>query len=373
MWAVASYVIKKRLKGETRYPLVLMLEPLLRCNLACAGCGKIQYPAHILKRDLTPEECWKAAEECGAPIVSIPGGEPLMHPKIVEIVEGLIERKKYVILCTNAILLKERIGEFEPSKFLTFSIHLDGLLEDHDFAVCREGIYEVAVEAARLAIDRGFRVTTNTTLFEGVNPERVRLFFDEMAKLGVEGMNLSPGYSYSKAPDQEHFLRRSRTREMFARILSNPKRSWRLNNTPLFLEFLMGHREYQCTPWGNPTYNLFGWQKPCYLLQDGYAATFRELIEETDWGNYGTGHNERCADCMVHCGYEASAVNDAFGSWGGFMSLLRAYIFGLKPAVDRPRDAVPAPFSHPALQKAPAPAALAIELPVVGGPAKRSV
>src|SRR2546422_2277062 len=206
-----------------------------------------------------------------------------MHPRIVEIVEGLIERKKYVYLCTNAILLKERLDEFKPSKYLTFSIHMDGMREDHDFAVCREGIYDAAVEGIRLALDRGFRVTTNTTLFGGVEPDRVRAFFDEMARLGVEGMMISPGYSYQKAPDQEHFLRRSRTREMFARILSDPRKEWRFNQSPLFLEFLMGTREYQCTPWGNPTYNIFGWQKPCYLLQDGYAATFRELMEETEW------------------------------------------------------------------------------------------
>jgi len=328
MYAVASYVLKKKLKGEKRYPLVLMLEPLFRCNLACAGCGKIQYPAHILKRDLSPEECFKAAEECGAPIVSIPGGEPLMHPKILEITEGLVARKKYVYLCTNAILLKEKLDQFKPTKYLTFSVHMDGLKDDHDFAVCREGIYDVAVEAMRLAISRGFRVTSNTTLFQGVDPDRVRKFFDEMTKLGVEGMMVSPGYSYSKAPDQEHFLRRTRTREMFAQILSEPKKSWRFNHSPLFLEFLMGGREYQCTPWGNPTYNVFGWQKPCYLLQDGYVSSFEELINDTEWDKYGVGRNERCADCMVHCGYEASAMDDMFGSVRGFVATVRAGLLG---------------------------------------------
>src|SRR2546428_11151832 len=304
-WTVATYVLKQKLKGRKRYPFVLMLEPLFRCNLACAGGGKIQYPAHVLKKELSPEECFEAAEECGAPIVSIPGGEPLMHSRIVEIVAGLVARKKFVYLCTNAILLKEKLDGFRPSKYLTFSIHMDGLREEHDFAVCREGIFDAAVEAIRLALARGFRVTTNTTLFEGTDPERVRAFFDAMAELGVEGMMVSPGYSYSKAPDQEHFLRRSRTREKFHRILTHPKKAWRFNQSPLFLEFLMGRREYDCTPWGNPTYNIFGWQKPCYLLQDGYAATFRELMEETEWERYGTGRDERCADCMVHCGYEA--------------------------------------------------------------------
>jgi hopanoid biosynthesis associated radical SAM protein HpnH len=257
MWAVASYVIGKKIRGEKKYPLVLMLEPLFRCNLACAGCGKIQYPAHVLKRELTPEECFRAADECGAPIVSIPGGEPLMHSRIVEIVEGLVARKKYVYLCTNAILLKEKLHEFRPSKFLTFSVHMDGLREEHDFAVCREGVYDIAVEAIQLALARGFRVTTNTTLFEGVNPERIRMFFDEMSALKVEGMMLSPGYSYSKAPDQEHFLRRSRTRQLFAQILSYPQRAWRFNQSPLFLEFLMGQSRLSVHPLGKPDVQRF--------------------------------------------------------------------------------------------------------------------
>jgi hopanoid biosynthesis associated radical SAM protein HpnH len=337
VWAVASYVIGKKLRGEKRYPLVLMLEPLFRCNLACAGCGKIQYPAHILKKELSPEDCFRAAEECGAPIVSIPGGEPLMHSRIVEIVEGLVARKKYVYLCTNALLLKSRLDEFKPSKYLTFSVHMDGLREEHDFAVCRDGTYDVALEAIRLALSRGFRVTTNTTLFDGVDPERVRLYFDEMTRLGVEGMMVSPGYSYSKAPDQEHFLRRSRTRDLFSRILSSPRKGWRFNQSPLFLEFLMGTREYECTPWGMPTYNIFGWQKPCYLLQDGYADSFKALMEETSWSRYGTGRNERCADCMVHSGYEASAVDETFGSIRGFLATVRAALLG--PAPPRARRA----------------------------------
>ncbi|MEM7263170.1 MAG: adenosyl-hopene transferase HpnH, partial [Planctomycetota bacterium] len=250
MWAVASYVLKQKLKRNKRYPLVLMLEPLFRCNLACAGCGKIQYPAHILKQELTPEQCFAAVEECGAPIVSIPGGEPLMHSRIIEIVEGLVARKKYVYLCTNAILLKKRLDEFTPSKYLTFSVHMDGLEDEHDFAVCREGVYNIAEEAMREALERGYRVTTNTTVFEGADPEQVRGFFDRMTALGVEGMMVSPGYSYDKAPDQESFLQRHRTQELFARFLQNPKRGWAFNQSPLFLEFLSGHRDYQCTPWG---------------------------------------------------------------------------------------------------------------------------
>ncbi|MGH7370643.1 MAG: adenosyl-hopene transferase HpnH [Candidatus Methylomirabilales bacterium] len=321
--AVTTYVLRQKLKGNTRYPLVLMLEPLFRCNLACAGCGKIQYPEHVLQRRLTPKECWAAAEECGAPIVSIPGGEPLVHPDMPEIVRGLVARKKYVYLCTNALLLERKLDEYTPSKYLTFSIHMDGLREEHDIAVCRDGVYDIALRAIKAALARGFRVTTNTTLFDGANPERVRTFFDRMMELGVEGMMISPGYSYQKAPDQEHFLRRHRTTELFGAILKDRKKHWRFNQSPLFLEFLMGKRDYQCTPWGNPTYNIFGWQRPCYLLQDGYAPTFKALMETTDWDRYGTGRNERCADCMVHCGYEATAVDDTFSSWSGFARTVR--------------------------------------------------
>lgn len=324
MYTVAKYVLTQRARGVKRYPLVLMLEPLFRCNLACAGCGKIQYPDHVLDKRLTPEQCWAAAEECGAPMVSIPGGEPLIHPEMPEIVRGLVARKKYVYLCTNAILLERKLDEYRPSKFLTFSVHMDGLREEHDLAVCRDGVYDTAVRAIKAALARGFRVTTNTTLYNDADPPRVRAFFDEMMKLGVEGMMISPGYSYQKAPDQKNFLKRNKTRELFAQILRDRKRGWRFNQSPLFLEFLMGRVDYQCTPWGNPTYNVFGWQRPCYLLQEGYAKTFRELMEETDWERYGTGRNEKCADCMVHCGYEPSAVEHTFGSWAGFVRTVRA-------------------------------------------------
>jgi hopanoid biosynthesis associated radical SAM protein HpnH len=325
MWTVATYVLKQKIKGRKRYPLVLMLEPLFRCNLACAGCGKIQYPAHVLKQNLSPEECFRAVEECGAPMVSIPGGEPLMHPQIAEIVEGLVARKKYIYLCTNALLLKEKIDLFKPSKYLTFSVHVDGQREGHDFSVCREGGFDIAIDGMKEALARGFRVTTNTTLFDGADPNSVRDFFDEMMDLGVEGMMLSPGYSYDKAPDQQHFLGRARTRRLFRAMLANRKAKWVFNQSPLFLEFLMGKRDYPCTPWGMPTFNLFGWQKPCYLLQDGYADTFEELMQATEWDNYGTeSGNPKCANCMVHSGYEASAVNDTFGSLSGFLGTVRA-------------------------------------------------
>jgi hopanoid biosynthesis associated radical SAM protein HpnH len=327
-WTVASYVLKQKLKGHKQYPLVLMLEPLYRCNLACAGCGKIQYPAHVLKRELSPEECFRVVEECGVPTVAIPGGEPLMHSQIEKIVEGLVARKKYIYLCTNALLLKEKLHLFAPSKYLTFSVHVDGQKEHHDFSVCREGGYEIAVEGIREAVKRGFRVTTNTTLFDGADPKSVRAFFDEMMELGVEGMMLSPGYSYDKAPDQKHFLGRARTRRLFRAILSNRKPSWQFNQSMLFLEFLMGKRDFRCTPWGMPTYSIFGWQKPCYLLQDGYADSFSELMAETEWANYGTeSGNPKCANCMVHSGYEASGVDYTFSSFKGLWETAKATLF----------------------------------------------
>jgi len=331
MYTVAKYVLGKKIRGEKRYPLVLMLEPLFRCNLSCAGCGKIQYPAHILKRDLPVEDAMRAVDECEAPMVSIPGGEPLLHPQIKEMVEALIARKKYIYLCTNAVLLKKKLEEglFTPSKYLTFSVHMDGQEAHHDFAVCREGTYEKAAEAIRMAVEQGFRVTTNTTIFDGADPNSLRAFFDEMMDLGVEGMMVSPGYAYPKAPDQKSFLHeRENTNRLFEMVLSNRKKRWVFNQSPLFLEFLMGKREYECTPWGNPTYNIFGWQKPCYLLQDGYVDTFQELMEETAWENYGRASgNPSCQQCMVHCGYEPSAVDHTFSSFGGFWATMKATLF----------------------------------------------
>jgi hopanoid biosynthesis associated radical SAM protein HpnH len=362
MWTVASYVLRQKLAGRKRYPLVLMLEPLFRCNLACAGCGKIQYPAHILKTDLSPEDCFKAVDECGAPMVSIPGGEPLMHPQIAEIVEGLVARKKYIYLCTNALLLKEKLHLFQPSKYLSFSVHMDGQKEHHDFSVCREGGYELALDGIRAAVEAGFRVTTNTTLFDGADPNSVRKFFDEMMDVGVESMMVSPGYSYDKAPDQKHFMGRARTRRLFRAMLSNRKKTWRFNQSPLFLEYLMGKRNYKCTPWGMPTYNIFGWQKPCYLLQDGYAESYKELMETTEWVSYGTeSGNPQCANCMVHCGYEPTSVDDTFGSLRGFADTVKA-TFSLYPDNDAlddlGRDVRPVHSYNPLVQiEAPSPQA----------------
>jgi hopanoid biosynthesis associated radical SAM protein HpnH len=359
MWTVASYVLGRKLRGIKRYPLVLMLEPLFRCNLACAGCGKIQHPAEVLRQNLTPQQCFAAAEECGAPVISIPGGEPLLHPQIDEIAAGLVARKRYVYLCTNAIKLEESLSRFQPSKYLAFSVHIDGVGEQHDQAVCRDGVYDVAVQAIKAARHAGFRVTTNTTLYLDAQPTQVRAMFDELMGLGVEGMMISPGYSYEKAPDQQHFLRREQTVALFQEVLGNAKRSWRFNQTSLFLDFLQGDFELDCTPWGSPTYNVFGWQRPCYLLGEGYASSFAELMTGTDWSAYGhASGNPKCRDCMVHCGFEPSAVEATFGSWRGFTRTAWSTLFGprsrrgpaappaVPPRQGRPRELVQLQINH---------------------------
>ncbi|TVQ38680.1 MAG: adenosyl-hopene transferase HpnH [Geminicoccaceae bacterium] len=308
---VGGYIVKQKLRGRKRYPLVLMLEPLFRCNLACAGCGKIDYPKPILDRHLSVADCLAAVDECGAPIVSIPGGEPLLHPGIKDIVAGIVARKKFVYLCTNALLLEKKLEQFTPSVYLTFSVHLDGLKEEHDKSVCQDGVFERAVRAIEAARDRGFRVTINCTLFNNADAERVAAFFDYCMTLGVEGITVSPGYAYERAPDQQHFLNRQQTRNLFRDVFRrNTGKKWVFNQSSLYLDFLAGNQDYRCTPWGNPTRNIFGWQRPCYLVGEGYAETFKELMETTEWDRYGTGAYEKCADCMVHCGYEPTAVND---------------------------------------------------------------
>lgn len=308
---VGAYILKQRLKGNARYPLVLMLEPLFRCNLACVGCGKIDYPEPILNKRLSVEDCLKAVDECGAPVVSIPGGEPLLHKEIDKIVDGIVKRKKFVYLCTNALLLKKKLHLFKPSVYLTFSVHLDGLEPEHDHSVSQEGVFVRAVEAIKAAREKGFRVTVNCTLFNNMVPERVAAFFDYCMTLGVEGITVSPGYAYERAPTQQYFLNRQETKSLFRDVFRRGKgKGWRFNQSTLYLDFLAGNQTYQCTPWGNPTRNIFGWQRPCYLLGEGYAPTFRALMEETDWDAYGTGKYEKCANCMVHCGFEATAVND---------------------------------------------------------------
>ncbi len=310
--AVGSYLIKQKLKGIKKYPLVLMLEPLYRCNLACAGCGKIDHPKDILDKRLSVKECLDAVDECGAPMVSIPGGEPLIHKEMAEIVEGIVARKKFVYLCTNALLLKKKMDEYTPSPYLTFSVHLDGLQERHDASVCQEGVFDIAVEAIKLALDKGFRVTVNCTLFQGENAEEVAEFLDFVRDLGVEGVTIAPGFSYEHAPNQDVFIKGKDVKDLFRGIFSLGKgRKWNLNHSSLYLDFLAGNQAYECTPWGNPTRDVFGWQKPCYLLADeGHAESFQELLETTPWEKYGSVNNPKCTNCMAHCGYEATAVED---------------------------------------------------------------
>ena len=313
-YRVGRYILGQKLKGNERYPLVLMLEPLFRCNLACAGCGKIDYPEDILDKRLSYDDCMHAIDECGAPIVSIAGGEPLIHKDMPRIVQGYIARKKFVYLCTNALLLEKRMDDYTPSPYLTFSIHLDGNRERHDASVCRDGVFEKCVEVIKQALGRGFRVTVNCTLFQGEAAGEVAEFMDNMMELGVEGVTMSPGYWYERAPRQDVFLKRLGSKRLFRELFRLGRgKKWRFNQSSLYLDFLAGNQTYHCTPWGNPTRNVFGWQKPCYLLVgEGYAPTFKRLIEETEWHKYGTGVNPKCADCMVHCGYEATAVNDTF-------------------------------------------------------------
>ena len=307
---IGKYIISRMLMNRRRFPLVLMLEPLFRCNLHCKGCGKVNYPPEVLRNQLSVEECVGAAEECGAPVVSIAGGEPLLHPDITTIVDELIRRKRFIYLCTNGLLVEKRFHDFSPSPYLTFNVHLDGMYEHHDLSVCHKGAFKKATEAIRKLVGAGFRVTTNTTFFKGQTAESAGQLFDHLSSLGVEAMTVAAGFNYDSADDQDCFLGREGTKELFRTILRQAKPSWTFNHSSLYLDFLAGNRDYTCTPWGNPTRNQFGWQRPCYLLNDGYVATYRELIEDTDWDRYGVGRDPRCADCMVHSGFEASAVLD---------------------------------------------------------------
>jgi hopanoid biosynthesis associated radical SAM protein HpnH len=315
--AVAKYIAGKTIQRMPKYPLVLELEPLLQCNLACAGCGKIQHPTDILRKRLSVEDCIAAVEECGAPMISIAGGEPLIHDQMPQIVEELVKRKKFVFLCTNAILLEKKLHLFKPSIYFAWMIHIDGMQERHDESVCRDGIFEKAVEAIKVAKAAGFRVFTNTTFFDKDSPESIRAVLDYLNDdLKVDMMQISPAFAYEKAPDQENFLGVERTREIFRKAFADGKRKkWRLNHSPLYLDFLEGKTDFDCTPWGIPCYTVFGWQRPCYLMSDGdYAKTYQELLDETNWDNYGRGKNDKCENCMAHCGYEPTAVLKTTGS-----------------------------------------------------------
>jgi hopanoid biosynthesis associated radical SAM protein HpnH len=322
---IGSHLLKHRLKKTKYYPFIVEIEPLFACNLACPGCGKIQHPTEILRKRLSVKDVLGAVEESGTPMVSIAGGEPLLHPDIVKMVNALIERKIYVYLCTNAVLLQRRIEKFTPSRFFSWVIHLDGLEERHDKAVDRDGVFNIAIAAIRDAKARGFRVTTNSTFFSTDEPKTVRDVLDFLNDdVGVDAMMISPAYAYEKAPDQEHFLGVDQTRELFKEAFADGKRKkWRLNHSPLFLDFLEGKRDFQCTAWGIPSYSIFGWQRPCYLMSDGYATSYKELVETTDWSKYGRGRDPRCANCMAHCGYEPTAVITTMGSLRESLRALR--------------------------------------------------
>jgi hopanoid biosynthesis associated radical SAM protein HpnH len=311
--SIGAYVVGQHLRGRKRYPLVLMLEPLFRCNLACAGCGKIDYPDKILNQRISVADALHAMDECGAPVVVLAGGEPLLHKELPEIVAGALAKRKFVTVCTNALLLEKKIGAYKPHSRFNWSIHLDGDREMHDTSVNQKGVYDRALEAIAVAKAKGFRVNINCTLFSNAEAERVAKFLDSVKALGIGGITISPGYAYERAPDQQHFLNRTKTKQLFRDILKRGRggRAWPFFQSSLFLDFLAGNQTYHCTPWGNPTRTVFGWQRPCYLLGEGYAKTFKELMEDTDWDKYGTGNYEKCADCMVHSGFEATAVMDA--------------------------------------------------------------
>ena len=310
---VGTHLLRQRLSGRKYYPFIVEIEPLFACNLSCPGCGKIQHPTDILRKRLSVEDVVGAVEESGTPMVSIAGGEPLLHPDMDRMVAALVERKVYVYLCTNAVLLRRRLDRFTPSRYFSWVVHVDGLRERHDEAVDRQGVFDEVVAAIRDAKGRGFRVTTNSTFFNTDTPKTVRDVLDFLNDdVGVDAMMISPAYAYQKAPDQEHFLGVEQTRRLFRDAFSEGRRKrWRLNHSPLFLDFLEGRRDFSCTAWGIPSYSIFGWQRPCYLMADGYAQTYRELIETTDWSKYGRGNDPRCDNCMAHCGYEPTAVLSA--------------------------------------------------------------
>ncbi|HEX9449651.1 MAG TPA: adenosyl-hopene transferase HpnH, partial [Dongiaceae bacterium] len=323
---VGAYVMKQHLMGRKRYPLVLMLEPLFRCNLACAGCGKIDYPDEILNQRISVKDALESAEECGAPMVSIAGGEPLLHREMPQIIDGLIAQKRFVYLCTNALLMEKKMDQYKPSPYFTWSVHLDGSKDEHDKSVCQQGVYEKAVDAIGKAKAAGFRVNINCTFFDGTDPARAASFFDDVMAMGVDGITVSPGYAYERAPDQQHFLNRQKTRQLFRDIFRRGEKGkrWKFSQSSLFLNFLAGNETYKCTPWANPTRNVFGWQRPCYLIGEGYAKTFTELMTSTQWDDYGVGNYEKCADCMVHSGFEGTAVKDTV------MHPLKALMVSLK-------------------------------------------
>ena len=351
--SVFKHILAQKITGNKKYPLVMQLEPLFACNLECAGCGKIQYPPDILRKRMSPQECFDAAEDCGAPVVVVAGGEPLVHPQIDEIIAGLIKRGKYIYMCSNAILLEKNLHRFKPSSQLIFSIHLDGVEKTHDRMVCKDGVYTAAVSAIRLAKSKGFNVMTNSTIFQGEDSAEFRHFFDTAMELGVDGMMISPGYAYEKAPAQQLFLKREQVKAWFKETLKDWRiMGWDFNHSPFYMDFLEGKRDYECTPWGIPLRNVFGWQKPCYLMADaGYAQSYQELLDSTDWEKYGhKSGNPKCANCMVHVGYEPSAVIDAFSSPKKFAEMVYDVLTIKGPK--RKKAAGPIPAGFPISEKA---------------------
>jgi hopanoid biosynthesis associated radical SAM protein HpnH len=313
---LGTYLMKQKVRRVKKFPLLVEVEPLFACNLKCAGCGKIQQPASILKQRMPVEQAVAAVEECGAPMVSIAGGEPLMHPQVHEIVNELVKRRKFVVLCTNAVLLPKHLHKFTPSKNFAWMVHIDGLRERHDEAVSKVGVFDQAVAAIKEAKAAGFQVYTNSTFFNTDSPKTVMDVLNFLNDdLKVDRIQLSPGYAYEKAPDQDRFLGVEQTKTLFREAFADGRRKkWRLNHSPLFLDFLEGKREFECTPWGIPSYSLLGWQRPCYLMADGYAKTYQELLDTTEWDKFGRGKDPRCDNCMAHCGYEPTAVLSTMGS-----------------------------------------------------------
>ncbi len=309
---VSWYLMKMRLTRREKFPLTMILEPLEKCNLACIGCGRIHEYEPVIDKLMTVEEAMRAVDDCDAPVVSIAGGEPTMHPQIGEIVAGIIERGKYVYLCTNALLFKKAFKVIPPSPKFSFVVHLDGLRETHDIAVDRKGVYDVAIKMIKEAKERGYRVCTNTTLYSGNQPVEYHELFAMLNDLGVEGMMVSPGFEYKEVADQPIFMQRQEAQNFFRRIFEGTKKGTRFYNNPLYRDFLQGKRDYECSQWSTPTYTVMGWRKPCYLLStEGHAETFIELMDTTPWDKYGYGKDSRCDTCMMHCGYEGSAIMEA--------------------------------------------------------------
>ncbi|MFC2094812.1 adenosyl-hopene transferase HpnH [Candidatus Bipolaricaulota bacterium] len=311
-WSLSKYLLTNKLRGIKRFPLVLMLEPLFRCNLECAGCGRIREYSDILDQTLSLEDCLAAVEEAGAPVVSITGGEPLLLPDIEQIVAGIIANKRFVNLCTNGVLLEESLHKFKPSPYISFVLHLDGLAEIHDEAAGQDGVFDTAIRAMKAAKKTGFQVLVNTTIYKGRELKEIEQLFVLLSEIPVDGIMVAPAFGYEEV-DADVFLTRSEAIDAFRPIFKQ-RRRFPFYNTPLYLEHLAGKIELPCSPWSTVTRNPKGWKKPCYLITDGHCASYRELMDDTDWSRYGSGNDPRCEHCMVHCGYEASAVDAALGS-----------------------------------------------------------